>query len=97
MEVRALKVSTGGLRNELQLTESQKIEMETYALQLGVPKEAIIFSENMNTSYKMLFGVEKLYIDTDVLPAIGGALRANSKISWRVQLHMKSLDIVRQN
>lgn len=79
----AYKVSTGGLRNEISLTTSQKSEMSLYAIQLGVPEEAIVFSENMNTSYKMLFGSEKLYIGTDVLPALGKTTGANARISWR--------------
>ena len=76
-------VSTGGLRNELSLTEAQSAEAVAYAKSLGVPDEAIHVSENMNTSYKVLFGEEKLYIGTDVLPATGTALKANSRISLK--------------
>jgi hypothetical protein len=76
------QVSTGGLRNEMLLTEEQKTAILTYAKSLGVPEEAIVFSENMNTSYKYLFGQERLYIGTDVLPAING-LTANARVSMR--------------
>ncbi len=82
-ESRILKVSTGGLRNEVPLTSTQKAEIKAYVIQLGISEESIIFSDNMNTSYKMLFGAEKLYIGTDVLPAIGNGLKANSRVSWR--------------
>lgn len=40
----------------------------TYALSLGVPAEAIKVSESMNTSYRHTFGIEILYIGTDVMP-----------------------------
>ncbi len=55
--------------------------MLSYALLLEMPEEAILFSENMNTSYTSLFGEERLYIGTDVLPATHGP--ANSRISMR--------------
>jgi len=76
-----LKVDTGGLRNETPLTDIQKATVLSYAVLLGMPKEAILFSENMNTSYTSLFGEERLYIGTDVLPATHGP--ANSRISMR--------------
>ncbi len=88
MERRAVvhNVSTGGLRNEIPLNEVQKAEMLTYALKLGVPEDTIIFSENMNTSYAELFGSEKLYIGTDVLPSQSNGMTANSRVTWKSAL-----------
>jgi len=74
-------VKTGGLRNETPLTKTQKAQVLSYAICCGIPKEIIIFSDNMNTSYTSLFGEERLYIGTDVLPASKGP--ANSRISMR--------------
>jgi hypothetical protein len=73
------QVDTGGLRNEAPLTKTEKAQVLSYAICLGMPKEAIIFSDNMNTSYTSLFGEEYLYIGTDVLPVTTGT--ANSRIS----------------
>jgi DNA-binding XRE family transcriptional regulator len=76
------KVNTGGLRNELSLTQEQKSNIIEYAKQLGLSEEAIIFTENNNTSYKLLFGeVDLLQIGTDVAPASGSRLSANSRVS----------------
>lgn len=77
---RGWQVSTGGLRNEIPLTAAQQAQAISYARSLGMPEEAIFISKNMNTSYKLLFGQERLYIGTDVLPATGIGLRANSRI-----------------
>lgn len=72
------------MRNEVPLTDAQKAEALSYARALGVPDEAIVFSDNMNTSYKMVFGVDRLYIGTDVLPAAKQAnLPANSRITMK--------------
>ena len=79
-------VSTGGLRNEKPLTSEQKQQVLSYAMSLGIAQEAIVFSENMNTSYKMLFGEERLYIGTDVLPNIKVGLKANSRISLKAAI-----------
>jgi hypothetical protein len=76
-------VATGGLRNEVPLTEAEIEEAVTYAMSLGMPKKAIRYSENMNTAYSHLFGREILYIGTDVLPASEKGLPANSRISMR--------------
>ena len=49
-----------------------------------MPKEKIVFSENMNTSYKLLFGEERLYIGTDVLPStISNVSKANSRVTMK--------------
>jgi len=80
---RTLQVSTGGLRNELPLTAAQEAEAIAYAQRLGMPSEAISVSESMNTSYKLLFGEERLYIGTDVLPGVGEGLSANSRVGMK--------------
>lgn len=81
---RLRQVNTGGLRNEVSLTEAQKAEALAYAKSLGMAEENVVFSENMNTSYKLLFGQDRLYIGTDVLPAAPKpALPANSRISMK--------------
>ena len=77
------QVATGGLRNEVNLTETQKVDVLKYAEKFGIAEENVIFSENMNTSYKLLFGQDRLYVGTDVLPATGKSLAANSRISMR--------------
>jgi hypothetical protein len=79
----ARKVSTGGLRNETPLTKAQKMEALEYAKKLGIAKEDVVFTENMNTSYKLLFGKERMYIGTDVLPATKKGLKANSRVSMK--------------
>jgi hypothetical protein len=79
----ARQVSTGGLRNETPLNIKQKADAIAYAKSLGVPDDALVISDSMNTSYKYLFGVERLYIGTDVLPGVGQGLTANSRITMR--------------
>lgn len=81
--MKSWQVSTGGLRNEIPLTSAQQAEAVAYARSLGMTEDAIFVSENMNTSYKLLFGQERLYIGTDVLPAVGTGLRANSRIGMQ--------------
>lgn len=78
------QVNTAGLRNETPLSEAQKSQVISYAVCCGMPKEAIIFSDNMNTSYAFLFGEEFLYVGTDVFPISDkkGSV-ANSRISMR--------------
>ena len=79
------RVATDGLRNEIPLTSFQIEEAVAYAKSLGMPEAAIRYSENMNTSYKNLFGQETLYIGTDVFPAseFRSNQPANSRISMR--------------
>ncbi len=79
----ARQVSTKGLRNEEPLNEIQKTNALNYAKKFGIAEENIHFSENVNTSYKLLFGQDFLYIGTDVLPATQKGLKANSRISMR--------------
>ena len=76
-------ISTGGLRNEAPLTQSQKNEISSYAKSLGVDDDMIVFSDNMNTGYADLFGRETLYVGTDALPATKTGLKANSYVSMK--------------
>ena len=77
-------VSTGGFRNELPLTLSQKQEALDYAISLGMPKESIVFVENSNTGYKLFFGdTERLQIGTDLMPTISKTSIANSRVTMR--------------
>jgi len=74
------QISSGGLRNEIELTNAQRSELVDYAKSLGFPEENIVFRENWNTG--MMY--DRLYINTDVLPAKSpgiGTLSANSRVS----------------
>lgn len=62
------KVVSGGKRNEAVLTEKQKDDAVNYALKYNISRDAILISENMSTSFGLLYGQETLYIGTDVLP-----------------------------
>lgn len=80
------KVSSDGLRNEDPLTPKQVNEVVDYAKELGVPEEVINVSENVNTSWGDIFGAERLYIGTDVLPSTNpriAAESANSRVSGK--------------
>ncbi len=77
------RISTGGLRNEIPLTQAQKAKVTSYANSLGVTDNMIIFSENMNTGYANLFGKETLYVGTDVYPATKSGLAANSYVTMK--------------
>jgi len=75
------KVYTFGLRNEIPLTEEQKKQALSYAINnCGMPEENIVFNDDMNTYYSSLFGEDRLSIGTDVLPVVTGSY-ANSRIS----------------
>ena len=76
------QVASDGLINEEPLPPEQQKMAIDYAVRLGVPIDVIHISDAMNTSYKMMFGIEALYIGTDVLPTTHSAehLGANSKI-----------------
>lgn len=78
------QVNTGGLRNEVPLTNAQRAEAGEYARSLGMPGESIRYSEFIETSYGPTF--DMLIIGTDVLPRsnVGlGTFTANSRISMR--------------
>jgi len=61
----------------------QKAEILNYAKTLGMLEENVVFTDNMNTSYKMIFGQDRLYIGTDVLPSEKSGMPANSRVSTK--------------
>ena len=78
------KVDTGGLRNDMPLTQQQIDESMEYAIKLGLPREQILYSNALNVSYGSNFDI--LYLGTDTYPAeniVHGTANANSRISWR--------------
>lgn len=79
------QISSGGLRNELELTDAQRRELVDYAKRLGFPEENIVFRDGWNTG--MMY--DRLYINTDVLPAKSPGIRtsrANSRVSGNATL-----------
>lgn len=79
-----LKYLRTSKRNDLPITDNQKIEIRAYAEKLGFPKDAIYFYEDMNISYGRMFGQERLHIGLDVLPAPQGMGKtANSRVSMK--------------
>ena len=76
-----MQVSTGGKRNEKDLTDEQFQEIKKYAVYLGMPEANIFYSSTINTSYGA--GLDVLIIGTDVLPLAVRSDNPNSNISWR--------------
>ncbi|MDA7028108.1 hypothetical protein PJ311_16155 [Bacillus sp. CLL-7-23] len=79
------QISSGGLRNEIELTNAQKSELVDYAKSLGFPEENIVFRDSWNTG--MMY--DRLYINTDVLPGQSpgiGTLSANSRVSGKATI-----------
>ena len=80
----SMKVSTGGHRNEEPLTEDQIKDCTDYAVSLGMPRDRIVYLENINTSYTgSAFDV--LVIGTDAYPS-GDTSRANYEMSNRAAI-----------
>ena len=80
----SMKVSTGGHRNEQPLTDDQVRECTDYAVSLGMPRDQIVYLENINTSYTgSVFDV--LVIGTDAYPS-GDTSRANYEMSHRAAI-----------
>ncbi|WP_228555782.1 putative T7SS-secreted protein [Catenulispora pinisilvae] len=75
------QVSKGG-RNKDFLTDGQQDEARQTALELGMPEDKIIISDNMNTAYSSLFGQDVLYVGLDAYPSTV-AESANSLVSMR--------------
>jgi hypothetical protein len=80
------QISSGGLRNELPLSEMQKSDILQYLGKLGFPEDQIIFSSpNFYDDWNTGMMYDRLIINTDVLPANSKItpikLAANSKIS----------------
>ena len=81
IEIRQLKMAeTGGHRGERPLTKKEKTEVIKCAVQYGMPKEMITFSDGVYTAYGEYF--DRLYIGTDVMPG-ENPISANEKISMR--------------
>ena len=80
----SMNVSTGGHRNEEPLTEDQIKDCTDYAVSLGMPRDRIVYLENINTSYTgSAFDV--LVIGTDAYPS-GDTSRANYEMSNRAAI-----------
>ncbi|SMF73078.1 hypothetical protein SAMN05661091_0929 [Paenibacillus uliginis N3/975] len=84
------QISSGGLRNELPLTDTQKAEIVDYTKSLNFPEENIIvsrpgFYDEWNTG--MMY--DRFIINTDVLPAEQtgiGILAANSRVTGKATI-----------
>lgn len=76
-----LKVSTGGRRNERNLTEDEISQAVNYAISLGMPAERIYYVDYDFTAYGASFDL--LRIGTDVYPSEDHNNIPNSKISMR--------------
>ncbi|MEN1990758.1 WXG100 family type VII secretion target [Paenibacillus hubeiensis] len=84
------QILSNGQRNELPLTDLQKVEVKQYLDKLDFPEENIAFAypgyyDTWNTG--MMFN--RLVVNTDVLPAAApgiGTLSANSRISMKATL-----------
>jgi hypothetical protein len=79
----------GAMRNQDFLTHKQVKEIKDYAVKLGMPRDHIFYSENMNTSWSPNFDLDTLYIGLDVLPAkklVGRTLPVNSYLSWKASV-----------
>ncbi|WNS41213.1 hypothetical protein [Paenibacillus sp. MMS20-IR301] len=79
------QISSGGLRNEIELTNAQRSELVNYAKKLGFSEENIVFRDSWNTG--MMY--DRLYINTDVLPAKSpgvGTLNANGRVSGKATI-----------
>jgi len=75
------KVDTGGLRNEVELTQHQVDKAIDYAIKLGMEKDSIRYSSNTNTVY--IADWDFLVIGTDLYPLAERTDYPNSNISWR--------------
>ncbi|WP_338708092.1 WXG100 family type VII secretion target [Paenibacillus amylolyticus] len=84
------QILSDGQRNELPLTDNQKIEIKSYLNKLDFPEENILIAQpgyydTWNTG--MMYN--RLVINTDVLPAAApgvGTLSANTRISMNATL-----------
>ena len=74
-----LKVSTGGRRNERNLTDDEIAEAKLYAISLGMPEDRIYYVDYDFTGYGAAFDL--LRIGTDVYPCDTHQKNANSNVS----------------
>lgn len=77
-------INTKGLRGEAPLTEKQIMEIRGYAKKYRITDKHIIFKSNddQETSNSLLFGLDLLYINTDIMPA-ANPRTANSSVTWQ--------------
>jgi hypothetical protein len=76
-------VYSHGQRGDTPLSFAQKEDILQYAKKYGVEDSCINFADDMNTGYKLFFGVhDVLTIGTDVMPGINST-SANGKLSWK--------------
>lgn len=76
-----LKVSTGGRRNEKNLSQEQIDSIKDYAVSLGMPRERIYYVDYDCTAYGSLADV--LRIGTDVYPSEKKQSNPNSNVSMK--------------
>lgn len=78
---------SGGIRGELPLTKKQIDDILDYSKKYGIKEEDISIADELaeqNTSYGLMFGQDRLIINTDVM---SGALKtANSRLNWKAAL-----------
>lgn len=74
-----LRVSTGGIRNERELTEKEIESAVNYAVSLGMPPENIRYSDTYYTCYSGMFDI--LLIGTDAYPSEKHQDIPNSNVS----------------
>ena len=78
------KVDTGGLRNEQPLTQKQIDDAIKYAVELGMPRDLIAYSDIYATGYNPAYDI--LLFGTDLYPKenlSSGTETANSRVSWK--------------
>ena len=78
-----MNVDTGGQRNEKPLTPEQVNECKDYAVELGMPRDRIAYSEEYWTSYNPEFDI--LLIGTDAYPT-ENPTSANGRLSHRAAI-----------
>lgn len=76
-------VSTGGIRNEEELSEQQVSNAKSFAIELGMPAEQIRYGSHYYTSYGSTFDI--LYIGTDVYPS-KNPKSANGRLTYRASI-----------
>lgn len=76
-----LKVNTGGMRNENNLSDEEYKQAERYAIKLGMPEERIYYVDYDCTAYGTSFDV--LRIGTDVYPSKQRQSDPNCNISMK--------------
>jgi len=76
-----MQVSTGGKRNEKELTKEQFQKVKEYAIYLGMPENKIYYIDYDLTAYGHYYDL--LRIGTDVFPLDSRVRDPNSNISYK--------------